>query len=392
MAFGNESVDTLVAGDICPIGLNEGPFCRGETDSILNDLRELFLECAITVANLECPLIDRMSPILKVGPNLGAPTCCANGLSSLPLHCINLANNHIRDHGPTGVLTTLRSLDAAKIDHFGAGENLDEASRVLIREAHGIRIGFLGVADREFSIADEKTPGAAPLDEISIYNTLTRCKKTWDVLIVLVHSGISGYCYPSPRLQRICRFIADLGANAVFCQHSHCIGTYEVYAGSLIVYGQGNFIFGQRGISMNRQWNEGILVRLSLDHNGIRGYTFVPFTQRNTGVGVERLAGKKAQVVLNEIDERSRNLGDSSWVQRRWLEYCHAMQKQYFLEIAGYSPLARRILRRITDALQLSWPSIPADRRIQIGNLIRCGDHREVLETLLLDRLQGDPE
>ena len=51
------------------------------------------------------------------------------------------------------------------------------------------------------------------------------------------------------------------GADLVVCQHSHCIGCYESYKGSTIIYGQGNFIFDHLE---NEYWKTSMLIKLTL--------------------------------------------------------------------------------------------------------------------------------
>lgn len=40
--------------------------------------------------------------------------------------------------------------------------------------------------------------------------------------------------------------MVEKGADLVIYQHSHCVGSYEKYKDSTIVYGQGNFMFNKR--------------------------------------------------------------------------------------------------------------------------------------------------
>ena len=70
------------------------------------------------------------------------------------------------------------------------------------------------------------------------------------------------YRYPSPYLQKVCRKMVEKGANLVVCQHSHCIGSYETYNNSTIVYGQGNFIFNKHD---NEYWNSSLLIKLRFE-------------------------------------------------------------------------------------------------------------------------------
>ena len=72
-------------------------------------LLALLMEADARAINLEAPLTDSPAPIQKAGPALSAPTACAKGLARLK-PVLALSNNHILDHGPAGLHSTLRAL------------------------------------------------------------------------------------------------------------------------------------------------------------------------------------------------------------------------------------------------------------------------------------------
>src|SRR5690606_29065463 len=119
-----------------------------------------------------------------------------------------------------------------------------------------IKIGFYVCAEHEFSIASVDSPGANPFDPLESLDHIADLKNECDYVVVLYHGGKEHYRYPSPYLQKVCRKMADKGANLVICQHSHCIGCFEVYKDSTLVYGQGNFIFNKHD---NEYWKTSIL-------------------------------------------------------------------------------------------------------------------------------------
>ena len=55
------------------------------------------------------------------------------------LDAVNLANNHILDHGKEGLISTIESCKKHNIDFFGAAKNLEEAQKPLIRIIGGKR-------------------------------------------------------------------------------------------------------------------------------------------------------------------------------------------------------------------------------------------------------------
>src|SRR5437867_11536580 len=103
-----KTVQILIGGDICPISRNLAAFKKGDASGCFHDLLAEFKAADLSIANLECPLIERESPIRKSGPVLGAESACVQGLLAGRIKVLGLANNHILDHGAPGIDNTLR--------------------------------------------------------------------------------------------------------------------------------------------------------------------------------------------------------------------------------------------------------------------------------------------
>jgi len=117
----------------------------------------------------------------------------------------------------------------------------------LLVEQDGKKIGIYACAETEFSIAEDNRAGANPFDPLESLDHIADLKSKCDFVIVLYHGGKELYRFPSPYLRKVCRKIVEKGADLVICQHSHCIGAFENYHDSVIVYGQGNFLLtGQK--------------------------------------------------------------------------------------------------------------------------------------------------
>jgi poly-gamma-glutamate synthesis protein (capsule biosynthesis protein) len=239
------SFSVILGGDLCPVGRAE-PVLTGAGSLLDAVLEKEWFSADLRVANLESPLTECITPIQKTGPALKASPDCFCGLKRLRMDILGMANNHILDYGERGLSDTLDGAKAAAIQTVGAGMNADEAERFLIKELNGVRVAFAAFAEHEWSVAGKNKGGANPWSAIRFVRMLSRYAGQYDRLIVLFHGG-KEYCkYPSPALQESCRFMAEQGADAVICQHSHCVGSYEVYRNRLIVYGQGNFVFDRK--------------------------------------------------------------------------------------------------------------------------------------------------
>jgi poly-gamma-glutamate synthesis protein (capsule biosynthesis protein) len=367
----------LIGGDVCPTAADIAAFCRGDATAIFHDLLEDIAQADLTVVDLECPLTDHETPIPKCGPNLLAPMACIRAFKEAGVDVLDLANNHILDQGAAGLENTLAAAASAGIATVGAGRNLNEARRILIKNLQGIRVGILALAQHEFSIATSASPGANPLDLIDFTRNLAAERGNFDYLLVLVHAGNEHYPYPSPRLMETCRFFVEQGAGAVICHHTHCPGCWEEYRGGHIVYGQGNLVYGNP--AGKPAWNEGFLVRLSISEFGKSEMQLAPFEQLRGQLGARKLQGAAAAAFLENISQRSKQIQDPSFVREVWLRFCEKERSFYLNSMLGHGRVLGWLNRHGRLVKYLYSP-----RTLQCaGAVIRCEAHREALETLL---------
>lgn len=376
------AVRVVIAGDLCPINRYEDPFVKGDVEQIFGDVLPIMAGADILVANLECPLTEHPAPIRKTGPNLSARPECVATLAGVPFHALGLANNHIMDQGVAGLQRTLQTCDRAGIQTFGAGLNLADARRILVMDAKGLRIGFLGVAEREWSLATAESPGANPFDLVDYVRNVRANASDLDCLIVLVHGGNEGYPYPSPRLLDVCRFLAEEGAGAVVCQHSHCVGCYETYQGSFIIYGQGNFVFDAPWL--DRLGHEGVLVALDIVARGQIKATLIPFHQAQAGPQVRRMDGDGEARFLAELEQRSLALRDPSFVFESWQQFCAGRRRPYLHDLLGWADA----LRSLDKGGILSDLWCRPQSLLKMASVLQCEAHHEAVLTVLEQALE----
>lgn len=371
-------INIIIGGDVCPMGRNLPLFKRGDAKGIFNDLLLDLEEADLSVVNLECPFINEHTPITKCGPALGVESDCINGLKEAKIDIFNLANNHIMDHGPKGLKNTLEVCAQAGISTIGVGENLSEARQIFIKEISGVRIGILAVAEHEFSIAMDNKCGANPLDLIDYVRNVRAQRDNFDFLIVLIHGGNEYYPFPSPRLQKTCRFMVEMGANAVIVQHTHCPGCYEQYENAYIVYGQGNLIFDWPGL--DRVFYEGFLVRLLISEELRTSMDIIPYVQSDLQAGARKM-GKEAELLFRQaLNERSLAIKDDTFVKEQWRHFCKKKTSDCIHGLKGYGRLLRLLDRKGFIEKMYSKKS-----RARRTNFYCCESHREILETIFND-------
>lgn len=375
-------VRVIIAADICPIGSNQALLKAGNASALLTDLLPEIEQADIAVSNLECPLIEKQSPIRKTGPNFGEPPACIRGIQQAGFDVLNLANNHILDHGPQGLRSTIETCKKAGIATVGAGENLEAARRLLVLQAGGLRIGFLSMAEHEFSMATEKFAGANPLDLIDFVRNTRERRSDYDYLIVLLH-GAHEFQPITPRIQNTCRFLVEMGANAVIVQHPHTLGGYETYRGGHIVYGQGALLMDEAIYRDRASFHEGFLVKLTVAPDVSSTMEIIPFTQSNPQPGACRLQGEREAQFQRRLEERSRKILDESFVQEEWLHFCEQHKHGYIASLLGFNCIMHK-LNRGGFLARLLYGKRPL---LGVRNLVQCETHREAIQTIFDERL-----
>ena len=168
----------------------------------------------------------------------------AHVMAEAGITVVTLANNHLLDCGPEGVLESLEAVESAGIASVGAGRNLEDARKPGIIQTGGLRIGFLGYYWNKRCSATESTPGAPPGTLEQIEEDVSALRKSVDRVVVTLHWGVPYDRHPLPDDREKAHVAIDCGADAVVGHHPHVIQPVEVYKGRPIIYSLGNFVFG----------------------------------------------------------------------------------------------------------------------------------------------------
>ena len=363
-------VTVIVGGDFGPSKSNYSLFEEGNIKALIDSPLLTLLESAdFRIFNLELPLTDTEKPISKDGPNLIAPASTINGIKLLnPI--LSLANNHIMDQDEQGLFQTMNQLSEHNITFLGSGKNIADAAKPFIMEKDGLKIGIYSCAEHEFSIAEENMAGANPFDPMESLDHIVNLKSKCDFVIVIYHGGMEHYRYPSPYLQKVGRKIAAKGANLVVCQHSHCIGAYEKYSDSTIVYGQGNFLFDRQN---NEFWNTSLLIKATFE-KGKMTVDFVPVSKN--GNGIKAPESNMRDSILNSFNERSKQITLPGFIESEYEKFSLNNGLFYLSSFAGFGRILRKTDRLLHGALTGLIYSLRKFNLIQ--NFVECEAHREL--------------
>ena len=339
-------ISILIAGDLLPSEENFRLFEQGNTDSLFGEkICQLFADADYSILNLEGPLTDSTTALVKDGPCIKAPKSTVAGIRELGIDAVALANNHITDFGQEGYLDTIEALDKAGIRHVGAGANADRIEKALSVHLNGKRICFYNVSETFFNIPGQNRAGANLYDEYLVCNDIKSLKQGHDYLIVLYHGGAEHFPYPTPQTRRRFHRMAECGADFITAQHTHCIGCEEYFKGAYLLYGQGNFLFArqkqQQYLSLTK---EGLVSELVIDETGLK--------VKNHLIQIDgptlRYAPKQD---FSGFIERGKHLDDEDFIISRFKEEkSKEIMEKCILSLKGDFPLRRFIVSLFPNA------------------------------------------
>lgn len=221
-------------------------------------VEHFFKSSDFNIVNLETPITNVLSSKLE-----GKKSCIhwsdvevtPKRLKKLGVDVVTLGNNHALDYGEEGLFQTLELLDDVGIAHFGAGKNLEEASRPYFKE---IKLGskkcnlyvFGGYKYREdyekdFDFyAKENKPGVFVIQPENVAERIKEIKENdKDAYIVMFpHFGFDNQ-KTVPIQRQMAKAYLDAGADIVIGHGPHHMNEIEYYNDKPIVYALGNFIF-----------------------------------------------------------------------------------------------------------------------------------------------------
>lgn len=380
-----ETARILIGGDVCLSG-GQQVLCMTETPrGLFGEILPELESADFSLVNLECPLTSSQREVRKSGPCLKGATEFIKTVRNAHIRAVNLANNHIMDYGVKGLCETIEMCKQENVDLFGAGANYEEASKPLATQVNSIRLAFMGMAENEGFLASTNRSGANPIDVRNFFKVMELKKSGLDYLVVLLHAGKEYSPLPSPSLLHLCHFLADVGADAIICQHSHCVGSYEAYGDSLIVYGQGNLYFPPFSFSPP-SWDQGVLVELSFSKNKAIGmkYKFIPFVNPRGKIGIKRLSEIDERHLLDDFEKRSAVLRDYTTLERAWETCCLNQSEKLLYQLMG----SNRIFRYLLSKLNVRRYFFNEEWYLWLKNIIQCETHRDMAGKILDDHLK----
>lgn len=245
-----EGATILFTGDILlDRGVRRVISQRGADALFSPSIDSLFGASDVVVGNLECPVTHLQRPVQKrfifrADPEV-LPVLRRHGITHL-----NLCNNHSIDQGREGLIDTRRNVAKAGMIPFGAGCNMQEASRPVLLTSSPRRVWLfssLRLALENYAYLPQlPCVSQEPIDTLVSRIQRLRHSDSNAVIIVSLHWGGEHTLRPVPRQRLEAHRLIDAGADALICHHTHTLQTIEQYHGHPIYYSIGNFIFDQQ--------------------------------------------------------------------------------------------------------------------------------------------------
>jgi poly-gamma-glutamate synthesis protein (capsule biosynthesis protein) len=226
-----------------------------------------------TVVNLESPVTTRGKRVTKPF-NFRMNPRFLSALTGGGIDIVSIANNHIYDYGPRGLLDTISYLDSVGVRHVGAGRNSLEAYRPVIDTIRGREVAFLAYyGGGEAPGAGKSSPGVARRDLERVCRDIRSLRDGGSsrYIVVILHWGTERATSPDGSQVAFAHALIDAGADAIVGHHPHVLQGIERYGRGVIAYSLGNFVFGGND---RETYNTGIFeIRLGI---GGAGYAFIP--------------------------------------------------------------------------------------------------------------------
>ncbi len=330
-----DAADLCTAGELesALAGLSEPPFSLlaggdvmlgGRARSVIQDhgshypfeaTRPLLARAAVVLVNQEGPFAEKAARADRRF-SYRVPPRRARGLSKAGIHVATLANNHLMDCGPEGVLETLEALRAAGVHALGAGADEESARRPVILKAGPLRLGLLGYYWNARCAAGADSPGGARETAQSLRNDICALREKVDRVVVTFHWGIPYAHEPLAEDRQKARLAIEAGADAVIGHHPHVVQPFEVHQGRPIFYSIGNYAFGS-----GNSRAEGLLVGFRFAEGEITARLFPIYVKnRDPRINYQPhvLRGAAGTRLLTQLAQRSGESGRALQIEHGW--------------------------------------------------------------------------
>jgi poly-gamma-glutamate synthesis protein (capsule biosynthesis protein) len=228
-----ERFEKLNRGVISKIddGIDPFQFCKDDLSN--SDLN---------VANLECVVSSSSDKSLPFSKFMKIDSHILDYLVNNNIGIVNIANNHIMDHGEKAFFETRENLDLKGIKYFGFDDGTGIQIDPLIVESKGNKIAFLGY-DLSNLNNNEFENKVGEISEI-----LESTVRNFDYLILSLHWGYEYSNSPTSYMIKAAEKFFERGVDILYGHHPHILQGITKVDDKIFAPSLGNFIFDDERI------------------------------------------------------------------------------------------------------------------------------------------------
>lgn len=206
-------------------------------------------------------------------------------LQELGADIVSLGNNHTYDYGEEGLFDTMEVLEEAGIAYVGAGENIEDASKIVYVVANGKKIAFVAATEIERTTQYTKEATATEAGVLKTRNpqrfvkVIEQAAKNSDYVIAVPHWGTEGALYADASQKRQANLYAEAGADVIIGGHPHRLQGIAYYGETPVAYSLGNFWFSNGTLYTT-------VAQVVIQADGALQFRFLPCEQKDLTTGL----------------------------------------------------------------------------------------------------------
>jgi len=283
----------------------------------------------LTIVNLECVIATGGQPWTRWHKvfHFRADPMALEALKIAGVDGVVLANNHVLDYEEEALLEMLDLLEKNGMPYAGAGRNREEASRPLVLDAGGLRVGVVAFTDNEPGwAATPSHPGTnwipISLEEKSlgpVRESIERARQAGaDLVVFSNHWGPNMVARPSQLFRQFARAIMEAGADIYYGHSAHVFQGIEIYQGRPILYDTGDFV-DDYAVDPELRNDRSLLFYLRLTPKGVERIELLPVKIDYCQVNLARdgdweAIAQRMTVLSAEMGTEVRREGEQLWV------------------------------------------------------------------------------
>ena len=254
-------------------------------ECITPDLIEVLQESDILFMNNEFVYSDSDNALPGKAYTFRADKERVSLLHELGADIVSLGNNHTYDYGEDGLFDTMDVLEEAGIAYVGAGEDIQDASKIVYVVANGKKIAFVAATEIERTTQYTKEATATTAGVLKtrnpqrFINIIKQAAESSDYVIAVPHWGTEGALYADASQKRQANLYAEAGADVIIGGHPHRLQGIAYYGTTPVAYSLGNFWFSNGTLYTT-------VAQVVIQADGSLQFRFLPCEQKDLATGL----------------------------------------------------------------------------------------------------------